>query len=571
MTPPDAAQAPVLLVACGDTPARTAVVAELERRYAADYRVQAAATVDEASSLVGRIAAEGGALAVLLIGSDNVVSTVTASGGAPSPAGSVSVSPEAGALLDTARRAFPDVRRGLVVEWGAWADPTTSAAVLDLMAAGRIDYYVLRPWRSPDEYFHRTVTEFLLEWERASGARPREITVVAPARSARGAQIRGLLSRGGIPHAVQGGPPGAAPLVVLHDGRVLRDPSDAELLRAHGLSTTLPEGPVDVAVVGAGPAGLSAAVYAASEGLSVVVLERETVGGQAGSSSLIRNYLGFSRGVSGAELAQRAYQQAWVFGATFAHTREAVGLTADGDRLRLAVAADEHVDARAVVLATGVQYRRLGIPALEALVGTGVHYGASVAEARGLAGKVVHVVGGGNSAGQAALHLARYARRVELLVRGASLAESMSQYLVDQLEAAGVAVRLGVEVIDGGGDGTLERLVLRDRSSGTTQTVASDGLAVLIGAAPRTDWLPPQVLRDRWGYVLTGADVLAEGGRRAWPEQRGPDPHESSLPGVFAVGDVRRGSVKRVASSVGEGSVVISQVHARLARAAVPR
>ena len=557
-------QPPVLLVASSEDGVCSSVAAELERRYTTDYDVVVARGSDQAVAWLQDAAARGVPVALLLVGARD--------------------DPER--VLTEVRRLYADARRGLLVEWGGWADPDVSRTVLELMATGRIDYYVIRPWRSPDEYFHRTVTEFLLEWERATSVRPRELTVIGSRRSVRAQELRGLLSRSGVPHAyldagseeargllAGGRDPDAGrddvPLVLLRDGRVLRDPTDAELVRAYGVTTDLPEGPVDVAVIGGGPSGLSAAVYSASEGLSVAVLECDAVGGQAGSSSLIRNYLGFSRGISGAELAQRAYQQAWVFGARFAHTREAVGLRRDGEHLALTVAPGEELLARAVVLATGVQYRRVGVPELEALVGAGVHYGASVGEARGQTGRDVHVVGGGNSAGQAALHLARYARRVELLVRGSSLAESMSQYLVEQLDAAGVSVRLSAEVVGGGAvDGVLDHLLVRDRVSGDVERVPCGGLFVLIGAAPRTSWLPEDLLRDRWGYVLTGSDVVAEGGRRAWPEERAPGTHETSVPGVFAVGDVRRGSVKRVASAVGEGSVVIAQVHAHLARTA---
>ena len=556
-------QKPVLLVASSQDGVCSSVAAELNRRYTTDYDVVVANGPDDAVGRLRKVAADAVPVALLLVDARD----------------------EPERVLTEARRLYPDARRGLLVEWGGWGDPEVSATVLDLMATGRIDYYVIRPWRSPDEYFHRTVTEFLLEWERATGVRPRELTVIGSRRSIRAQELRGLLSRSGVPHAYvdadsedatallpdAGSPEGArddVPLVLLRDGRVLRDPTDGELVRAYGVTTDLPEGPVDVAVVGAGPSGLSATVYSASEGLSVAVLECDAVGGQAGSSSLIRNYLGFSRGISGAELAQRAYQQAWVFGARFAHTREAVGLRAQDGRLVLTVAPGEELVARTVVLSTGVQYRRVGVPELEALVGAGVHYGASVSEARGQAGRDVHVVGGGNSAGQAALHLARYSRSIELLVRGRSLAQSMSQYLVDQLAAAGVSVRLRAEVVGGGAtDGALDHILVRDADSGAVERVPSAALFVLIGAAPRTGWLPEGLLRDQWGYVLTGPDVVAEGGRRAWPEQRAPGMHETSIPGVFAVGDVRRGSLKRVASAVGEGSVVIAQVHAHLARA----
>lgn len=557
---------PAIVVAVRAPGARDLVASELRRRYAADYEVVTTSSATEAADALRALASRATPVALLL--ADD-----------PEPlAGGQTV-------FVQARELYPDIRRGLLVEWGAWADRAVTQSVLTLMAMGQIDYYVIRPWRSPDEYFHRTVTEFLLEWERAGGTLPREVTVVADQWTPRAHELRSLLARNGVPHVfLDRASPEAAhrlselaedaghdrPLVLLHDGRVLQDPTNTELAAAYGVRTALDAdggAEVDVAVVGAGPSGLAAAVYASSEGLSTLVVERESIGGQAGSSSLIRNYLGFSRGVSGADLAQRAYQQAWVFGAEFLLMREAVRLRSEDERFVLVVDGGEEVRARAVVLATGVSYRRLDAPELEALAGAGVFYGASVSEARAVSGQDVYVVGGGNSAGQAALHLARYARRVVLLVRGDSLAESMSKYLIDQLAAVGVLVRLHSEIVGGGGTGRLERLVVHDRRSGADDTVDAGGLFVLIGAAPRTEWLPAELLRDRWGYLLSGPDVLDEGGRRAWPLERPPRPLETSLPGVFAVGDVRRRSVKRVASAVGDGAAVISQVHEHLAPA----
>ncbi|MGH3368406.1 MAG: NAD(P)/FAD-dependent oxidoreductase, partial [Nocardioidaceae bacterium] len=315
-------------------------------------------------------------------------------------------------------------------------------------------------------------------------------------------------------------------------------------------------------VVGAGPGGLAAAVYASSEGLRTLVVERESIGGQAGSSSLIRNYLGFSRGVSGAELAQRGYQQAWVFGAHFVLMREVTRLKEQGDDFVAEIADVGEVTARTVVLATGVSYRRLGVPELEALGGSGVYYGASVSEAHGLTGLDAVVVGGGNSAGQAVLHLARYCRQVTLVVRGQDLTATMSSYLTDAIEAAtNIAVRPSSEVTGGHGDTRLEAVVVRDRTTGAEESLRADGLFVMIGAEPRTDWLPQTVGRDRYGFVLAGSDAAAD---PLWPLSRPPQPYETTLPGLFAVGDVRCGSVKRVASAVGEGSVVVSQLHAHL-------
>jgi thioredoxin reductase (NADPH) len=348
-------------------------------------------------------------------------------------------------------------------------------------------------------------------------------------------------------------------------GKVLLDPTDAEICEAWGIRTELPddERDFDLLIVGAGPAGLASSVYASSEGLRILTVERESLGGQAGSSSLIRNYLGFSRGLSGAELAQRGYQQAWVFGAHFLLTREVTHVSPHDGRFLAHISDVGEVSATAVVLCTGVAYRRLGIPSLEGLSGAGVYYGASVSEAQALSGLQVAVLGGGNSAAQAVLHLARYAAGVRLIVWSRNLGDGMSQYLVDEIESnPGITVELDTEVVGGGGEGWLQEVVLRRRSTGDQLTVPTDALFVMIGAEPRTAWLPPEVARDERGFVLAGSDVVASGD---WPLDRAPFPYETSLPGFFAVGDVRHSSVKRVASAVGEGSVVVSQVHQYLA------
>ena len=452
----------------------------------------------------------------------------------------------------------PHAKRALLIPWGGWADQETADAIRTAMALGTIDYYTLEPWSTPDELFHRLVTEFLQEWRRQNAPGRREITVVADPWSPRGYELRNLLARNGVPHAFHTcdspegvellrscGQDGAdVPVVLLPDGNTLVDPEAADIAR-HGtrMRTELEdEGTFDVVIVGAGPAGLAAAVYASSEGLRALVVERESIGGQAGTSTRIRNYLGFSRGLSGAELAQRAYQQAWVFGATFLLTREVTGLrSVDGTKV-ITLDGGAEVETSSVVLAMGVSYRRLAIPGLEQLEGSGVFYGSSPSEARQFTGGRVFVVGGANSAGQAAVHLARFAGKVTLVVRGSSLAASMSQYLIDEIEGKeNIEVLLATEVVGVGGDGRLERLTLR--SGDGVEEVPADGLFVLIGAEPRTEWLPDDIERDERGFVLTGSD------------------YATSVPGVFAIGDVRAGSVKRVASAVGEGSVVIQHVH----------
>jgi thioredoxin reductase (NADPH) len=523
---------PLLVVADDDHSERTQVEQELGRRYSADYGVRGCSTA-EMEEVLEEARRAGDEVAVVL---------AAGKGGAE--------------LLASVRRLFPTARRGLLIPWLGWADRSLAEIVLRAMARGWIDLYVLRPTRRGDEVFHRTIAELLHEAARLKGEGPAGATVVADLRSPRAHELRATLAGLGIPHRVR--QPGAAatepPVVALADGTTLVDPTAAELARALGFPTELDVREADVVIVGAGPAGLGAAVYAASEGLRTTVLDAGAVGGQAGSSSLIRNYLGFPRGLGGGELAQRTYQQAWLFGTRFRLTERVVSLRRADGSLIVRAADGVEVTANAVVLATGVEYRRLDAPGLPELEGAGVYYGASMSEAQVLAGEDVYVVGGGNSAGQAALHLARYANQVTILVRGTTLASSMSQYLIDAIaEAPNVGVRYATEVARAFGEGRLEELELRDRPGDTRQHVTAAALVILIGAHPHTEWLPDEVARDDWGYVLTGAPAGAA------------RPLETSLPGVFAAGDVRAGSVKRVAAAVGDGALAVSGVHAYLA------
>jgi thioredoxin reductase (NADPH) len=483
-------------------------------------------------------------------------------------------------FLARAGRLFPTAKRAVLVEWG---DRTTQEPVLRAMTLGHIDYYVNKPERPGDEYFHKMVAEFIYDWAKAHRPVFAEIRVVGDKSSARSHELKDILNRNGVLHefhaanneagqellARLGKSSAKLPVVALYDGQVLEDPSNAALADAFGVNRPLDRRRFDLVIVGAGPAGLAAAVYGASEGLSTLIVEGEAVGGQAGTSSLIRNYLGFPWGVGGAELARRATEQAWWFGAVFRFMRHVDALRQEGEDLTLTLSDGAEVEGRAVVLATGVSYRRLGVPNLEGLVGTGVFYGAAVTEAQAMTGQEVHVVGGANSAGQAAMHLSEYASRVTLVVRGRSLSTSMSDYLIKEIEAApNIEVRFGARVVDGGGEGRLEHLVLEDLASGTTETVPSAALFVLIGAEPRTGWLPDEIIRDRRGYVVTGTDLLQDGSPpRSWPLGRPPLPMETSIPGVFAAGDVRYGSVKRVASAVGAGAIAVQSVHEHFVKA----
>jgi thioredoxin reductase (NADPH) len=547
---------PLLLAVDADPAQLDRIETELQRSFGGDFRVRGELGVADARRLL-----EGAHVR------EDLVAVVLVDDSFPDD--------ERAALFDLVRRLHPDARRALLVDWGAWADRASAQAILHAMAVGHINYYVLKPWIQRDELFHRTVAEFVQEWSRSAVSNLREVVVVAEPRSVRAYAISSLLTRNGVPHAFRDRDSDLGREVLDRTGsnraevavwmpalagKTLVDPTDAEVVEAWGVPTTLGEDEreFDVLVVGGGPAGLATAVYGSSEGLTTLVVEKESIGGQAGSSSLIRNYLGFSRGISGAELAQRGYQQAWVFGAHFVLMREVDQLTREGRLFVAHVAGVGTVRAKAVVVSTGVSYRRLGVESLEALSGKGVYYGANVTAAHALTGLHAIVVGGGNSAGQAALHLARYCERVTVVIRGEGLGESMSAYLVGAIDAdPRVEVRTTTEVVAGEGEGRLERVVLRDNTSGTEDTVRADGMFVMIGAEPRTDWLPEAVERDKHGFVLTGADAAGHG----WMIERKPHPYETTVPGVFAVGDVRAGSVKRVASAVGEGSVVVSQLH----------
>jgi thioredoxin reductase (NADPH) len=479
-----------------------------------------------------------------------------------------------GELLGKVRDLHAHAQRGLLIEWGSWGDGRTAEEIFQAMARRQIEYYVIRPKRSPDELFHQSVSTFLLEWAHARRVSPHTVHIVSESWTGRAHELKEVLGRCAVPHAflLADSPKGRAlvaesgdgeplPLVVFPNGTVLADPTNLELASATGATIDPERREFDVVIVGAGPAGLSAAVYSASEGFRTLVVDEGGIGGQATSSSLIRNYLGFPRGVSGRRLAESAYEQAWVFGAKFAFMHDATGIRREDDRLYVSLSDGGEVSARAVILATGATYRRLGVPELEALVGAGVFYGGPVSEAPTTVDEEAYVVGGANSAGQAALHLAEYARRVTLVIRGESLDERMSHYLVRQVEGTpNIDVRLATEVVGGGGggDGWLERLVLRSRADGTTETVAADELFLMIGAHPNTDWLPAELARGDDGFVRTGADVENDG---SWPLERSPFSLETSMPGVFAAGDVRHGSMNRVASAVGEGSIAIRFVH----------
>ena len=431
---------PVLLAVDQDQDALEDVETQLVQRYAHEYRVECLGDPEGAVRMLTDLARAGEEVALVLMG----ISDTTG-----------------GELLERVRQLHPHAKRALLVPSGAWTDQPTAEAILDSMALGRIDYYVLWPAASSDEVFHEAVSSFLLEWATDRRIVPHTVHIVGEEWSGRAYELRDVFERCAVPHTfslgdsdegrellAKAGPEAKLPLMVLPDGRALSDPSNTEIAEAAGAPLDLEEHAFDLVIVGAGPAGLSAAVYGASEGLRTLVVDEGGIGGQARSSSRIRNYLGFPKGVSGARLAEQAYEQASVFGASFVFMHRATALDRSGDRLNVSLSDDRRIGARVVILATGASYRRLGIPPLEALNGAGVFYGGGASEAQALSGKDAYIVGGENSAGQATLHLARYARRVTLVVRAQSLEAGMSHYLVREIEATpNVEVRTGTAVV----------------------------------------------------------------------------------------------------------------------------
>jgi thioredoxin reductase (NADPH) len=547
---------PALLIVDADAQARAATEAALARRFGADYRVLTADAPQAGLDILQGLADRGEQVA--LVAADLHLGGV-----------------DGVEFLERAHLLHRDASRVLLVAMDRYHTriPFSELATLQRATAlGRIDFAVVKGWVTPEEWLYPQVQEALSAWTLAH--RPHHVVyrIVGEQWSPRSHALRDVLSRSSVPfefHPVDsqrgrqligefGIDVRRLPALIRHDGSVLHDPSDAEVAAAHGITTTPSSGVYDLVVLGTGPAGLAAAVNAASEGLRTLVVEPWSIGGQAGSSSMIRNYLGFPRGISGSELAHRAWEQAVLFGAEFVFTQRAVALQPHGDHRLVALSQDGTAVGRAVLVAAGVTYRRLGIPALDRLVGTGVFYGAAGAEAPALAGEQVYVVGGANSAGQAALHLARFAAQVTLLVRGGSLEAGMSDYLITQLQATpNVEVRLHTRVLDGHGQARLEALTVEDVRTGQREQVKATAVFVLIGAEPRTRWLREVLQLDDRGFVLTGRDLPA----RAWPLGRAPLPFETSLPGVFAAGDVRYGSVRRVAGAAGEGAVAVGSVH----------
>jgi thioredoxin reductase (NADPH) len=519
----------VLFVLDRDRNSLDVLLSDLARRYGNDFTVTGETSPDAALSALREMTAANERVALLFADA------------------------AAADFMARAHELHPLAKRVLLVD----RDYSSTSPAVQAIILGHADYHIVRPW--PDaEVMYRAMSEYLSSWMREQEPTFEEFRIVAEANDSRLARVREVMTQFSMPFGVysseseegrrlldQAGLDSTRlPVAIRYDGQVTVEPDLSDLARAIGVNITNDVETCDVAIVGAGAAGLTAAVYAASDGLETVLLERSISGGQAAASPLIRNYPGFPHGVDGGQLMGRTCEQAWLMGAHIVFAQQAVALERRGDDRVVQLRDGTELRARAVVIATGIEWRRLGVPSLEALVGSGVFYGAAASEARAMEGQDVFIVGAGNSAGQAAMHLAKHARTVTLLARGDGLAKSMSSYLARAIEATpNILVRHHTEVGDGAGDGSLERITLADCVTGAREEVSATALFVVIGGDPKTGWLPDEVARDEQGYLITGRDL------------------ETSMPGVFAAGDVRQGSIKRVASAVGEGATVVRMVH----------
>jgi thioredoxin reductase (NADPH) len=547
---------PVMLSVDDDPEVVRAIERDLRRRYGHDYRVLRAESGAAALALLERLRLRGDQVALLL--SDQRMPEMTGV-----------------EFLEKARALAPDARRVLLT---AYAD--TDAAIRAINQV-RIHYYLMKPWDPPEQQLYPYLDDLLEDWRGLRRPTAEGIRVIGTRYSPRAHAVRDFLGRNLVPfrwldldaspEALQllgamGGPGRVElPAVLFPDGSHLDDPELRALGERIGLRTRAEKPFYDLVVVGGGPAGLAAGVYGASEGLHTLLVEREAPGGQAGTSSNIENYLGFPVGLTGADLARRAVAQARKFGVEILTPQVAQRLRADGTYRVLTLSDGSEVSCRVLLVTTGVEYRRLDVPGADALTGAGIYYGAAMTEALSCRDEEVYIVGGGNSAGQSAMHFARYARQVTLLCRGRNLDATMSRYLIDQIAGtSNISVLTGSRICRVGGGERLEEITID--GNGEQRTVPATSLFVFIGAAPRTDWLGNAVARDEYGFVLTGPDLPRRDGRpRGWPLDREPYLLETSMPGVFAAGDVRHQSVKRVASAVGEGSIAVQFTHRFLA------
>ncbi len=545
---------PVILAVDDDISVLEAVIQDLRRQYGATYRVLRAGSGQAALDTCKQLQERGDAVALFL--SDQRMPGMTGV-----------------EFLEKAQALYPEAKRALLT---AYAD--TEAAIKAINTA-RINYYLTKPWDPPEEKLYPVLDDLLENWKEGYKPPFEGLRVIGPRWSLNDYQVRDFLSRNQIPYvwldpeksdeAIQllerfKLSDRKLPAVLFPDGTSLVQPGQTELAQRIGLRTQATKDFYDLVIIGAGPGGLAAAVYAASEGLKCLVIEPEAPGGQAGSSSRIENYLGFPSGLSGADLARRAYAQASRFGAEFL-TQRATTIRTEAPYHFIQLADGREVSCHVVLIAVGVDYRKLNIPGLEQFTGAGVYYGAAMAEAISCRNEDVYIVGGANSAGQAAMHFSKYANKVTMLVRS-TLEKSMSKYLIDQIAAtSNIEVQTGAEIQEVQGNGRLQCIKVQNRQG--EMVCSASSLFIFIGAAPQTDWLPETVMRDPNGFVLSGPDLLMEGKMpKIWKEARAPYLLETSVPGVFVVGDVRYGSIKRVASAVGEGSISVQFMHQYLAR-----
>ncbi|HET8637087.1 MAG TPA: FAD-dependent oxidoreductase, partial [Acidobacteriaceae bacterium] len=546
---------PVILAVDDDASVLEAVIQDLRRKYGPNYRIVRAGSGQAALDTCEQLRQRGDEVALFL--SDQRMPGLTGVD-----------------FLERARKIYPNAKRVLLT---AYAD--TEAAIRAINTA-QIQYYLTKPWDPPEEQLYPVLDDLLDDWRHGYKAPFEGLRVIGSRWSPRDYQVRDFLSRNQVPYISLdpereseafallerfGLDDRKLPAVLFPDGSSVVQPTQTQLAEKIGLRTHAEKDFYDLVIAGGGPAGLAAAVYAASEGLKTLVVEPESPGGQAGSSSRIENYLGFPAGVTGADLARRAHTQAVRFGVEFL-TQCVSGIRAE-NQYRVVATGDGHeVSCHVALIAMGVNYRRLQAPGIERLTGAGVYYGAALVEARSCQDEQVYIVGGANSAGQAAMHFAQYASQVTMLVRGESLQASMSKYLIDQIRnTSNIKVETHSQVVEALGNGRLEQLKVRCNQQ--DRTVPATGLFIFIGAEPATDWLPGEIMRDPRGFVLSGPDLRVDGKLpRLWKEDREPYLLESSLPGVFVAGDVRHGSVKRVASAVGEGSIAVQFMHQYLAR-----
>jgi len=552
---------PILLTVDDDPDVLRAIERDLRSQYGAEYRVISSDAPEAALDLLKGLKVRNDGVALLLV--DQRMPRM-----------------DGVSFLQEARQIYPDAKRALLT---AYAD--TNAAISAINQAG-LDYFFMKPWDPPSEHLYPQVDDLLDDWQASYRPAFQGIRVLGTRWSPRSYELRDFLARSHVPYQwidvefsasdpetkrlVEALGPDASnlPVVLFADGSKLLNGAPAEVAQKVGFRTHAETSFYDLAIVGGGPAGLAAAVYGASEGLHTVMVEREAPGGQAGMSSRIENYLGFPAGLSGGDLARRAVVQAKRFGVEILAPQEAVGVRTEGPYRIVKLADGNEISCHALMIASGVQWRRLETPGVDRLQGAGVYYGGGATEALSCKGEIVYVVGGANSAGQAAMNFARYADRVVILVRGDSLASTMSQYLIDQIKVTpNIQLWTHATVAEVHGETHLEEISVMCSDTNTVERVPASAMFIFIGALPRTDWLADTIERDERGFVLTGPDVMKSGERpKGWTPDRDPFLLETNVPGIFAVGDVRHGSVKRVASGVGEGSVAVQFIHQYLSK-----